>query len=573
MFHLINRRSNLFLIFLVPVTVFSQSYEPSILVLQPSNVQIEKGLLKEVDKFNKHIEENRAEKIKQLEEALEMAGNRTKNIRIMLSKQTEFYQSADFNSMMSFGAAEYLTYKIYQRFKNTLIYPVNEYADSTIQQLSKLAEKYDMQYVVNFPSAKFEIKNGKRTLKLTVQLYDHTQKKILIDNVFNGNDENPGFEFTCEEGTISCTINNAMSDAVYSVLKIIGTQSSAIIHEEDLRSNRNRLLSSQLGNAPNPQIAKTIETYSPDLFNEGYYYGITDSSETKLIGFFALDNESETYKQMNRDEEAGYVDYFNLDYSNDYSNGIYTYAVVGILYDSTWYFKKEKISWYNKSALDSSKVAYFNRLQEWEFFVDYDTLFNPQFWETKFFKKVPDLTKDPMWKKYGTSIWKPDEMENRPYVGIYEMVVKQLQLEIEQKKVQITYEITKNVIQPFLENLKSEQPEECKSYTTILDKEFILIFPYDLSAVLNPVLITNAQGMKQIRYFIAFPGSNDIYEWIYLKPRIHQETDRIYSMEVVEELEIATTWNYGTLTLNDSNFWNNLVFKKENGEYVYLKKL
>jgi len=105
------------------------------------------------------------------------------------------------------------------------------------------------------------------------------------------------------------------------------------------------------------------------------------------------------------------------------------YVVLGVLYESKWYIQKRKVTYFNSDDLETGKKKYFDNLQEWHFFKEGSTEFNPDFWETYFFSKIQDLTKDPDWDKYGETIWKYEEKENRNYIGIYKIVADELKKE------------------------------------------------------------------------------------------------------------------------------------------------
>ena len=72
------------------------------------------------------------------------------------------------------------------------------------------------------------------------------------------------------------------------------------------------------------------------------------------------------------------------------------------------------------------QLQFLNNLQDWNFFKIDSTTFNPDFWETNLFNKIKDIRKDPEWNKYGKTIWKTEEEENRNYIGLYEIVADQL---------------------------------------------------------------------------------------------------------------------------------------------------
>ncbi|MBX9853626.1 MAG: hypothetical protein K2X86_17925 [Cytophagaceae bacterium] len=251
---------------------------------------------------------------------------------------------------------------------------------------------------------------------------------------------------------------------------------------------------------------------------------------------------------------------------------IYAYIIVGVKYQSRWYLKKDMVTYFNEVNLEEGKKYYFNNLQKWSFFKGTSYEFNPEFWESNFFEKVPDLTKDPKWKKYGKTMWATEEENNRPYLGLYKIVAESMRKELQEKGDRFESEISEQILKPYYEKLKKNKPEEFTDYSIMYNK-FTLIYPKDLTIVLNPIRITNSKGEKQIRYFVVFPDTKEVYEWIYLKPENSESASWHYGSEIIDQLSVVTKWNFSYDSLEDKKFWDNYILKKENGTYLYLKKI
>ena len=104
----------------------------------------------------------------------------------------------------------------------------------------------------------------------------------------------------------------------------------------------------------------------------------------------------------------------------------YAYIVKGVKYKNKWYYEKSNVTYFEPEDNEEGRLQFFNNLQEWNFFGEGSTRPNPDFWETSLFAKIQDKRKDPDWDKYGTTIWKSEEEENRKYIGMYEIVADQL---------------------------------------------------------------------------------------------------------------------------------------------------
>jgi hypothetical protein len=248
---------------------------------------------------------------------------------------------------------------------------------------------------------------------------------------------------------------------------------------------------------------------------------------------------------------------------------IYACIVLGVNYKSKWYVSRQNVTYFDAADLDEGKKVFFDNLQKWDFFKDNSVEFNSDFWETNLFAKVPDLTKDPKWDKYKDSMWKSDEVRNRPYIGMYKIVADHLRKSAGEEADNFESTYGEQVMRPFFDKLKSGGAEEVKEYI-LMNKKFTLIFPSDRAIVLAPIVLETKRS-KQLRYFVSFPGKPEIYEWTYLKPL--EPKYNHYGGDVVDQLESITTWNFSMTTLDDQSFWDTYVTKKENGNFVYLRKM
>ena len=243
----------------------------------------------------------------------------------------------------------------------------------------------------------------------------------------------------------------------------------------------------------------------------------------------------------------------------------YAYIVKGVKYEDKWYYEKSNVTYFEAKTLNDGQHFFFNNLQKWNFFKENSTEFNPDFWETELFKKVPDLKKDPDWEKYGESMWKTDEINKRPYIGFYDIVANKMQEAIEKDNLEFEKK-KKELFTKFYENLKSK---DSKTYNKI--SEHSLIDPTDKSVVINPTLITNKEGVKTIHYFVILVNQNNIFEWNYFEPKV--VIDNLYGSQVVDQINSLTDWNFSVDNLNDSEFWNRYVLLKTEAKYKYLTEI
>ena len=553
--------------------VCGQNFEPTILVLSVSNKRADKGLEKEITEINKLFQANQKVREQALRAAQPEMESEPENIRIMYQKQLEFAETPDFYSTIPSIAERLLQFQFYERFENLLIYAVKEKSDGNIEQLSEIATRSNIQYILNFPYVHSVIENGKKITTIRVQLYDNYQEELILDRIFTGNSINPGFEFTCKEGSLTCTINNSLSQGLNEVIRLITTNSPKIIKERELANERaNLLLAKYYPKKPITEVLDIIRENDTSISTEGFFQSLMNEDKTKFIGFFASDSRARNLKEI-RDEQDKNVKIISDDiYNLNSIPKIYANVVIGINYNSKWYLKKDKVTYFNSENLELGRKEFFNNLQEWNFFQENTFLYNPEFWETYFFEKVKDVSKEPDYEEYYDSIYKRQERRNKGYIGIYEIVADQMRKKKEEVTNQFRKEIGEKIMRPFFEKLKIDHQEEFKDFF-LINKEFVLIFPEDKSVVLNPILIEDNQAQRKIRYFVLFPETKEIFEWNYLDPQKLGDVKWHYGSEVIDRLSSLTEWNFGFETLDDQSFWEDYVLKKDDGKYKYLSRM
>lgn len=554
------------------LNTFGQKFDPSILILYPNETVIDKKFEKEVSDFDKRIKNAQKEMNEQHDKLLEESKDREENIIIMTQKKIAFEKDFDIYSLIPSISESMLQYRIFPRFKNLLIYAVKEKSNGTTEEFSMLADKNNMQYIVNFPKVNtFKNIKGKNST-IRIQLYDHALKKIVIDKEFTGNDVNNGFENTCDEGSIFCTFTNALAPGLDEILRYIAENNPSIKREKELNKLRkDKLESDYIKRKTDPEIVEIIKNNS-DRPTDHYFQSIVNEDKTKFVAFFLLNFKDSTIQQIKTEEDKNVNIITDSENDFNFSQNTYAYILVGLKYNSKWYFKKEEVTFFNSETPESGKLSYFNGLQKWNFFKENSTDFNPEFWETKFFAKVEDVTKNPDYKKYYESIYKNRERLNKPYVGMYEIVADELK-EIESKKIEdFETKMTLQFFKPFYERQKLKKTNNIKEFSLNEDNPTI-IFPKDFSVAINPIKIKDEQGNYSFRFFVYLPDKKEFYEWTYLKPIKFVEKDYMSNSYLVDQISKLTDWNYGFETLDDTNFWNKYVLLKDGDKYKYLNKI
>lgn len=417
------------------VHLFSQSnFEPQLLILAPSKVKYEKSMDKEIAGFNKKMEMQYA-KSSEMGKQLNSAEfqKRPTNMKRIAESSFYFGKSMDYGSQISFLSQNYLLYRFYEKFPNLLILLDSNRSDGSLHDLHEIAIRTQMQYILNFPSVEFYKQDGESNLKLRVQLYDQVSNGFLIDSTYIGNSLNPGFEFACENGTFNCTINNALSSSLDYIIQEISLNSPTLKNERKLAKERVRVLMDDYFRKPFDKafLSPIIAPKDTNINLRALYQLIVNDDKSKYVGFFLEKAQPQDFKGISKNQRDANVNIISGKNIKDsgYLDAIpqtYAYIVKGIKYKNKWYYEKAIVTYFEPEDNEEGRLQFFNNLQEWNFFAEGSTAPNPDFWETSLFAKIQDKRKDPDWDKYGETIWKSEEEENRQYIGMYEIVADQL---------------------------------------------------------------------------------------------------------------------------------------------------
>ena len=206
------KKTLLIFVLITSLNLFSQENRvPSIVVLNPQETIYDKGL-DSIAKMYEHEEKLTDEHKQRIRES------NGENFELKSEKEILFIEKMDLGSQITFGLNFYFSYKLFEYHENHMVYPAHEINNSTKAELKKIAEKHNMNWVVNIPKVEFFSNDKGMSGKIRYQLYNLKFDEIVLDEVLTADDQNPGFEFTCESGTIGCVTNNLTSAISYKVL-------------------------------------------------------------------------------------------------------------------------------------------------------------------------------------------------------------------------------------------------------------------------------------------------------------------------------------------------------------------
>lgn len=582
------------------LTVCGQTYEPQILILTPKEFKYEETFEKEIKSKNKALSKKLKESEKSEYLTSEEFKEQPENMQQMILSKIEFFEQLDFSSQASFIAHDYLTYRFYERFTNLLILLSNKKSDGALPDLAQIAEVDNIQYVLNFSEIALFKRDGINMAKISVQLYDNLSKDFLINTEYEGNWNNPGFYFACENGSIDCTINNALAETLENVIYQVASNSSTIKRDRELAQQRfDELVSTYYLKLNDKTFLESIIPESDsNIVLADQFQIIVDPTKTKFIAFFLKQVAAQNFKAITgnkRDENVNIISNKNLK-DEDFLDNMpqtYAYIVKGVKHKEKWYYEKSNVTYFEAENLEKGRQEYFYNLSNWKFFKENSVEFNPAFWESYFFtkveraaiknkeeieelKKLLSKAKDAEDKAFYQSMIEEifeEDLKNRDYFGLYEIVVRQLKREKEKQLKQFSKQIADDVLIEFYENYCKQN--ELKGYVKINNKELPLIFPNDKSVILSPVVLDYGNDNKRLNFFVLIPAKDQsyrIYKWNYFKP-VKPQYNAMYGQDINEQLNQITKWNFSFDSLNDEDFWENYVLKKTDKRYKYLLEI
>ncbi|MFB6456428.1 hypothetical protein ACE38W_14240 [Chitinophaga sp. Hz27] len=568
-FATIQRLSFLLLIVLTGNSISAQvHYEPSILVLTPGKVTVSEEVKKEYDTANNNnivaMRDDNAEDYAQA----------PANIQLMHTNLITYTRQLNVSKMFSFQAAGYLFYRFFERFKNLLVLVKDTSAGPEITALQAIASQENMEYIINIPAVLFFMKDNIRYCKARFQLYEKSSNSLLINEEYTGNETNPGFEFGCQEGTLECTISNVLSPALTDIITQVAQHNPTLKREQELAGLRREALKNILSEKKYDSIL--IRQVIPDTDNkihlQALYYCLNSPDNTQFVGFFLEEKklgDLKSFSEKGEDENITIKtnkDIHDSTYLTSFPSN-YGYIVKGVKYKSKWYYKKDKVTYFDAASPADGPLEYMQLLQRNDFFKENSADYDTAFWNGNLFKKIIDLSKSQV-GAVGKEMQASKERENRKYIGLYEIVADELKKEKATEAKAFALHHGNTILEPFFKQLaanKSDHIEYDKIYG-----EFALIYPKDRHVILTPMKLISDKGKKTIHYYVSFPGNKQVYEWTYFP--VTPVGDIVYEY-VPDTIGSLTQWDFSYSSLDDDNFWEKYVLLKEGNGYKYLKQV
>jgi hypothetical protein len=190
----------LFLLF-IPIFIFSQNKKNTFLVVYPSEIKINTELINESVEYLNY-EKNRSRK------------NAGEKINDKLKSEID---SLTIEKIIGNVTLQSLQYYFFEK------QPKNKYQikyNKENKSIEELTEKVKADFLVSYTDLEIYInENGMLKLKFKLNFYDVKNKKNLLQNYYEADENNEGGMWGCSESRFKCIVNNTLRIGTEEVAK------------------------------------------------------------------------------------------------------------------------------------------------------------------------------------------------------------------------------------------------------------------------------------------------------------------------------------------------------------------
>jgi hypothetical protein len=194
-----------------------QNHKPSVVILSPYETTYDSTLLTEIETY--YFEGySTPEDEKKFQEELK---DKPENIAIMKFAEWNFRETKDFASMLTMSFYGMISYKLFGITDKLLVFPSRNRSSGQESELRLIAKRHQVRWVINPVSLRSYSKNGQKFTTIKLQIFDGQKGKVILSKNYTGDSKNPGLEFTCNDGSLSCTTNNILRQSLDEILTLI----------------------------------------------------------------------------------------------------------------------------------------------------------------------------------------------------------------------------------------------------------------------------------------------------------------------------------------------------------------
>ena len=194
-----------------------ERYKPTVVVLDPYQTRYDTALLEKIDEFTYRVEYTPREE----KHILDSFSKSEKNVQLMDVSEFHYRKQMDFASSFSLSLYGMLTYIVFGQTEKCIILVSHDKSDGAKEKFKLISQKHRVQWVVSPLVLQSFTRDGQIFSTARIQVYDSIKDEIVLDKEYTGDTKSQGFELTCENGTLNCTINNIVGASLRDILLAI----------------------------------------------------------------------------------------------------------------------------------------------------------------------------------------------------------------------------------------------------------------------------------------------------------------------------------------------------------------
>jgi len=190
----------LFLLF-IPIFIFSQNRKNTFLVVYPSEIKINTELVNESVEYLNY-EKNRSRK------------NAGEKINDKLKSEIDSLTIEKIIGNITLQSLQYYFFEKQPKNKYQIKY------NKENKSIEELTEKMKADFLVSYTDLQIYLnENGMLKLKFKLNFYDIKNKKFLLQNYYEADENNEGGMWGCSESRFKCIVNNTLRIGTEEVAK------------------------------------------------------------------------------------------------------------------------------------------------------------------------------------------------------------------------------------------------------------------------------------------------------------------------------------------------------------------
>lgn len=435
---------------------------------------------------------------------------------------------------------------------------------SDYESFARIASINKTQYVLNVK--KLEIKHYENSDSATMhfQLFDAVNDRFIFDDEFTEDARIREPKKTITTSRIKKYIDNILfltsKDITDSLIHY-----SWFIDKSGMRNEKINIFISKLLEDKNRM------NWAKDLVKRDIERGLISKYYDPSKMFCVLENEDKTKfaSVFLHKDNSRWFGKLNVMKEADGETHHYMYIVVGEKYKDRWYLEPIEPTEVHADSLSNYKENILKELLQKNTFDEEKMFVQGDIWNTGIFMNVDELLENSS-KKKESILTKLDQQLFKPFKGMTVFVAAQYRT-----LLAADYEEREYPVFSMLKKLETFAKQNYNNLTFFthrnnLEKRKQLIYDKEMTKILIPYYIKLPNNEIEVSAFYYDNIGKQVFKLIHKK--ISKIIRNHYDKEL-EEYFLPHSWNWEDLYMREDSFWNEVVLKKENGEFINLTKI